>query len=186
MIPTDSSDKPPDDGAYVFGLFLDCARWDRERFVLVSTFSGLKHTTTARTLVGVFALGSHFTECKEKEESSKALGMKLGSVTFVLFFCCFVSFLILAIFFRGVLAEQQPKILYDAMPIIWLRPMKTVDIDTKSVRYSSPMYKTSERKGVLSTTGHSTNFVISVLLKSDKPVQHWIKRGTALLCGLDE
>lgn len=52
--------------------------------------------------------------------------------------------------------------------------------------YECPLYRTSARAGTLSSTGHSTNFVMSVDVPSTQPPNFWILRGVAMLCQLDE
>jgi len=84
--------------------------------------------------------------------------------------------------------DQNPDELYDKMPLIHFKPTK--DYVANPEEYSCPMYKTGLRRGVLSTTGQSTNYVISVEIPVSQevyaPPAHWIRRAAALLCQLNE
>lgn len=84
------------------------------------------------------------------------------------------------------LCESEPKVLFIPMPILHIIPVQNVKFVEKHV-YKCPSYKTSERRGMLSTTGHSTNFVVMAHLPiNEKHSQaHWIKRGVAMLTQLD-
>jgi len=83
------------------------------------------------------------------------------------------------------LCESQPKVLFAPAPVMHFQPAE-ISSFRDIPAYTCPLYKTSERRGVLSTTGHSTNFVMDVRLPSRQPQSHWIKRGTAMLLSLDE
>ncbi|XP_069004796.1 dynein axonemal heavy chain 1 [Embiotoca jacksoni] len=84
----------------------------------------------------------------------------------------------------GQLGESRPKELYTQMGVIWLVPKFNRKPPTSGI-YVCPVYKTLTRAGTLSTTGHSTNYVIAVELPTDQSQRHWIKRGVALICALD-
>ncbi|XP_042888674.1 dynein axonemal heavy chain 12-like, partial [Penaeus japonicus] len=83
------------------------------------------------------------------------------------------------------LEEALPRRLHENMPPIWLKPMVREEIPA-TPSYSCPVYKTSERRGNLTTTGHCTNYVISVRIPTHLSEDHWTLRGVALLCSLSD
>ena len=100
-----------------------------------------------------------------------------------------------------VIAESNPRELFIQMPYIHLSPKMRKNVPvvegvpeqyTGSLNgtahvYMCPVYKTSFRQGTLSTTGHSTNFVmfIRVPMAAVHKQKHWIRRGVAMLTQLD-
>uniref|UniRef100_A0A6T8DZ44 Dynein heavy chain C-terminal domain-containing protein n=1 Tax=Prymnesium polylepis TaxID=72548 RepID=A0A6T8DZ44_9EUKA len=83
-----------------------------------------------------------------------------------------------------LLGESRPKELYTTMPIIHLLPVANRLPPTDGF-YQMPVYKTLSRFGVLSTTGHSTNFVMTLEIPTDQSQNHWIKRGVAGVAALN-
>lgn len=86
---------------------------------------------------------------------------------------------------KRYLDESKPKIMFDVLPVIWLKPGIKAQFVIKDV-YHCPVYKTSARRGVLATTGHSSNFILYVLIPTNLDESHWINRGVAALCQLDD
>ncbi|GIQ89342.1 dynein heavy chain 6, axonemal, partial [Kipferlia bialata] len=81
---------------------------------------------------------------------------------------------------RGSIVDAAPGELFCPMPVLHFMPKKEKEREVGS-RYSCPAYRTAARMGVLSTTGHSTNYLLNVLLPSTEDEAYWVKRGTALL-----
>ena len=50
--------------------------------------------------------------------------------------------------------------------------------------YQCPLYKVVSRSGTLSTTGHSTNFVMYIELPTKKTAEEWICSGVAAFLAL--
>ena len=82
-------------------------------------------------------------------------------------------------------AESRPKELYTQLPPLWLRPRHNCARPPPGAAYDCPLYKTTARAGTLSTTGHSTNFVMAVELPTGGAApDHWVERGAALFAAL--
>lgn len=84
---------------------------------------------------------------------------------------------------NSALAESDPKKLFVDLPLMHLTPI----VDRKKPEdgiYMTPMYRVLSRTGTLSTTGHSTNFVIMLELSSKEDQDKWILAGVACMCSL--
>ena len=80
--------------------------------------------------------------------------------------------------------ESRPKELFTSYVPIWLVPVQHRPPADLAKTYMCPCYKILTRKGVLSTTGHSTNFVTTVEVPTAVSPNHWVKRGVALFLAL--
>jgi dynein heavy chain len=139
-------------GTYIWGLFLEGARWDSEA-------EYIRHRSKLEM---------------EAEGGSEDVVMK------------------------GCLRDSEPKVLFTNFPLLWLKPRAKIEAGdhTHALQnpedkvlhgyYKCPLYKTAERKGVLATTGQSSNFVMPVFVPSDMPGEFWTKRAVALLTSLSD
>jgi len=85
----------------------------------------------------------------------------------------------------GCLVDSEPGVMVAPLPVIHFQPVKGAE--PPQDQYQCPLYKTSVRAGVLSTTGQSTNFVLCVSLpiRPGTDSDYWVLQGVALLCMLD-
>ena len=79
-----------------------------------------------------------------------------------------------------MLADSHEGEMVSYCPVVHMLPVPNFVIPPED--YNSPMYKTNFRQGMLSTTGHSTNFVVPIHFPTDKPPNYWVNKGAALLC----
>ena len=75
--------------------------------------------------------------------------------------------------------KSAPGEIYGAVPLIHFMP--TVNYKPSPKEFSAPVYKTHVRAGTLSTTGMSTNFIVTVELPTREDPDKWILMGAALL-----
>ncbi|KAI8801429.1 dynein heavy chain and region D6 of dynein motor-domain-containing protein [Cladochytrium replicatum] len=83
---------------------------------------------------------------------------------------------------KSLLQDPFPMEMFSSLPLVRFAPSQTPQ-DSQHL-YVAPLYKTSARAGTLLSTGHSTNFVLSVNIPSDKPQDFWIAKGVALLVSI--
>lgn len=81
------------------------------------------------------------------------------------------------------LGDSDPKKLFVELPMMHLLPVVDRVVPEKGI-YNCPLYKVLSRTGTLSTTGHSTNYVVMMELPSDEEEDKWIKAGIACFLAL--
>jgi len=81
------------------------------------------------------------------------------------------------------LGESDPKRLFVELPMVHLHPVENRVIAETGI-YDCPVYKVLSRTGTLSTTGHSTNFVMYMEIPSGEEQDIWIRAGVAIFLAL--
>ncbi|KAF0719522.1 Aste57867_966 [Aphanomyces stellatus] len=88
---------------------------------------------------------------------------------------------------RKLLTNARPNEMLSALPAIHFLPHAySANDPPKGEYYDCPVYKTTARRGSMSTTGISTNYIISVHVPCEFSSAYWVLNGTALICNLNE
>lgn len=85
---------------------------------------------------------------------------------------------------ESVITDQEFGVMYVRAPVINFVPWQDKQVNPD--KYMCPLYKTSVRAGTLSTTGHSTNFVLFIEVDTSETISHWILRGAGMLTMLND
>lgn len=86
---------------------------------------------------------------------------------------------------NGVLTDSKSRELQTPLPILKLSPTDAKEPKSQN-NYVCPLYKTTARSGVLTTTGHSSNFVINIDIDSKEESDKWILAGVAAFLSLKD
>ncbi|KAF1329905.1 Dynein heavy chain, partial [Globisporangium splendens] len=156
------------DGAYISGMFLEGAQWNEDKHMLCDPEPGVMHHlmpiihvlphSTAAPTPGAPALSNAGSTAAASRARMPAHAGSYAAPSY---------------------AIRAPVVPNDDTPTITAQ----VEDETKFT-YACPVYKTPARKGTLSTTGMSTNFVIAIELPSERPATHYALNGTALVCSI--
>lgn len=84
---------------------------------------------------------------------------------------------------KHLMGISYPKELFSDLPPIHMVPAANRVMAEEGI-YECPLYKVEIRKGSLSTTGHSTNFVKYIEIPTKEHQDHWIKAGVAAFLAL--
>eukprot|EP00058_Branchiostoma_floridae_P021107 XP_002606597.1 hypothetical protein BRAFLDRAFT_120109 [Branchiostoma floridae] len=152
---------PPEAGVLVFGLYLDGARWDPKSESLQDTVTSQQYSRLPEIHFDPVQLLSFLLIQSTKLHFSTSSLTALVTVSQL---------------------EREASSLSDSSPAAQAEPSQPAQ---KRI-YECPLYRTSRRAGNLSSTGHSTNFVTAVNLPSLSTADHWVTRGVAMLCQLDD
>lgn len=83
----------------------------------------------------------------------------------------------------GSLAMPEPGSMTSLLPIVHFQPQQCAE-SASTAEYQCPLYQTSARSGMLSSTGQSTNFVLHICLPipRNSNAADWILQGAAAVC----
>ncbi|XP_075781391.1 dynein axonemal heavy chain 14 isoform X1 [Pelodiscus sinensis] len=79
-----------------------------------------------------------------------------------------------------------PEMVFLPQQVIQARHTCLDEEQRELMHYECPLYQTPQRSGILLTTGLSTNFVTTLSLPTLRTPSHWVTRGVAMLCQLDD